>query len=102
MILANYYQKDIFNNDTFITAQTVEHTAKSIRTAFTAMKKYDAAVFIERENNTQVRYSIKDRYSGDLDTLERVELTFHGNHTDKGTPVLIDYKTALKDELKRI
>lgn len=101
MIYVNYYIYDIFKCDHFVYAQA-ETDTNSIKTAFKALKKNNATVFIDVDDDTQTRYEFKYPYS-DSDILEKVTLSHVKNFKpDESDPVLIDYKTALKQELKKV
>lgn len=100
MILVNYDINDIFSNYQFISAQAT-YKEQNLRKAFTAMKKYDATIFIDTGINTQNRYRFTDYYSGKC-TLELVHITYNGTVQNTDTPVLIDYTTALRKELKAL
>ena len=101
MIYVNYWIKDMFNNEQFINAKE-DATPKSIRTAFKAIKKYNGALFVDIDNDTQIRYKLKHPYS-DSDLLEKTTLThFYKTIPDSEVPILIDYNTALKQELKKV
>lgn len=100
MISANYDINDIFAHYQLINAQDL-YNEQNLRKAFTAMKKYDATIFIDTGINTQNRYRFTDFYSNKC-TLELVHVTYNGTVPNTDTPVLIDYTTALRKELKAL
>lgn len=101
MVTVNYYTKDIFDNDLFVTAIT-DASENSIRKAFKAIKKYNGTVFIDLNDNIQVRYYFENYYN-DNATLNKTILSHVDRFIpDSDTSVLIDYNTALKNELKAV
>lgn len=107
MLYVNYYVNDIFNHEQFINATKSFIDKRSIKAAFNAIKKYNAAVFIDLSDNTQVRYTAapgQDFFDNKptLQTLEKTILHFNNGIQNSDTPILIDYSTALKQELKKV
>ena len=100
MIIVNYDITDIFSCYQFISAQGT-YNEQNLKKAFTAMKKLDATIFIDTGLNTQNRYRFTDFYST-KNTLELVHITYCGTVQNTDTPILIDYTTALKKELKAL
>lgn len=102
MILVNYDTEDIFSHYNFVSAQGT-YNEQNLKKAFKAMKKLDATIFIDTGINTQNRYLFTDFYNS-KNTLELVHITFTDDGTiqNTNTPVLIDYTTALKRELKAL
>lgn len=99
MIFAKYEVKDIFNGTKLIETGDYLTNEKYIKIAFKAMLKYNACIWIDG-----MRYLIHEYkcFEKNTPTNTVLEKTPYNDIFDYSETILIDYSTALKQELKKI
>lgn len=107
MLTIQYYTaEDVFYNTKFITAEA-DTTEENLKRGFKAIKKYDASLFIKEDITAHeqhgTRYNLHDCFNtGSECMLTKVKTTWFDGVQNEEPPVLIDYKTALRQELKNL
>lgn len=106
MIFAKYEIQDIFHGTQMI--ETGDHITdeKYIKIAFKAMLKYNACIWVDGMRYLVHGYKYFEKNTPDNTVLEKTPYNDIFNYGETvfnyGETVLIDYNTALKQELKKL